>query len=129
MDSDELLSSAVALGTLWMPPIACACAWWLSFRSSSNITISRRRRDATKIGLILATLSIAFGAFALLYWRHYSRDSTGPPYPTFVTTYAGLVLALVSLPFSLSATSWNRLASVLCSIGLLGFYFMMFLSP
>jgi hypothetical protein len=127
MDTDSYLSWAVDLGFLWMPPFSCACAWWFSLRDSPNIGVSRWLRATTWTGLLLATLSIVFGAFALGYWRRHPEGN--PPYPTFVTTYIGAALALLSLPFALLATSWNRVALVLCSLGLLGFYFVMFLSP
>ncbi len=129
MHRDALLSWAVVLGVFCMPPLSCASAWWFSLRGSPNLAVSHWRHTTTRIGLLLATSSISFGTFALVYWLRYPGAYPGPPLPTFVTTYVGAALALLSLPCSLSATSWNRVALVLCSVGLLGFYHMMFLSP
>jgi len=63
MDKDAFLGWAVDLGFLWMPPISCACAWWQSLRDSPNIGVSCWRRTTTWAGLVLATPTIAFGAF------------------------------------------------------------------
>jgi len=80
------------------------------------------------IGLVLATASIGFGGFAYRYWRHFPGDP-GPPYPTYVATHIGFILAVLSAPLSVSAESRVRASLMICSLGLLGFYFLMYRSP
>ena len=41
-------------------------------------------------------------------------------------TVVGFALAVFGIPFSVLARSWNRVALVLCSLGLLVFYVAMF---
>jgi len=120
---------AADLAFLVMPPLSCAWAWWLWTRKSIDTAIPSWRRVATVIGLIAFTLSIALGAFAFEYWRHTPASGTAPPEATRVTTLVGFALAVFGLPFCLLAKSWNRVALVLCSLGLLGFYFGMFVAP
>jgi len=81
MDSDAFLVRATELVFQWLPPLSCACAWWFWLRASPNSAVSNRRRTSTKTGLILATISIALSAFALLYWRRY--PGVGPLVPEF----------------------------------------------
>lgn len=81
------------------------------------------------IGLTAATLGIALGAFALFYWRRFPGGGPVPPQPTRITTFVGFAVAVFGACFSVLATSRTRVALILCSIGLLGFYFGMFLAP
>ncbi|HYA63456.1 MAG TPA: hypothetical protein VED66_09630 [Candidatus Sulfotelmatobacter sp.] len=114
---------------LLMPPVSCVWAWWLWKRQSQVKLIPLWRRVCTAIGLTAFTLSIALGAFALFYWRHYPGEGPGPPEPTQLTTLLGFTLAVFGIPLAVLAKSWNRVALILCSLGLLGFYFGMFVAP
>lgn len=126
---ETFVQRAVDVAFLWMPPIACACAWWFWARRDQTTSIPLWRRIAAICGLLLVTLSIGFGSFAWAYWRYSRGYSSGPPEPTFIATYCGAILAVLSVPCSALATSWTRISLCLCSLGLLGFYFLMFLSP
>jgi hypothetical protein len=118
---------AADLAFLVMPPLSCAWAWWLWTRKSADM-VPPWRRVATMIGLTAFTLSIALGAFAFAYWRHAPASSLTPPQATRVTTLVGFAMTVFGIPFCLMAKSWNRIALVLCSLGLLGFYFGMFVA-
>jgi EamA domain-containing membrane protein RarD len=120
---------AIDLVSLGLPPLSCGWAWWLWTRKPQSTSVPRWRKVATTSGLVLATLSIAFGGFAYIYWRWLSGYSPSPPEPVFVSTSCGLVSAVLALPFSVFAKSWTRTALVLCCVALFGFYFLMFLSP
>jgi len=127
----SLTEWAVDLAVLGVPPLSCAWAWWLwaRHRRTGNVSILRWRRVTTIIALIAFTLSIAFGAFALEYWRTFPEHTAAPPTATYITTYIGFALAAFGVPLALMAKSWERVALVLCALGLSGFYFGMFLSP
>ena len=120
---------AANLTFLGMPPLACAWGWVEWIRRSQTALIPRWRRVATVIGLVALTLGVTLGAFALIYWRRFPGVGPGPPPPTRITTFVGFGLAVFGAPFSFLATSRARVALVLCSVGLLGFYFGMFLAP
>lgn len=119
---------AVDFALLFMPPLSCTCAWWLWIRKYEFVPIPRWRRSATGVALIAVTLSIALGAFALLYWHQFPGEGN-PPSPTRITTLAGFALAMFAIPFCILAKSWTRIALVLSCVGLLGFYFGMFVAP
>lgn len=114
---------------LGVPPLACVWAWGNWIRRSSGGSIPRWRRVATVIGLVTATLGIAVGAFALTYWRRFPGAGPSPPEPTRIATFVGFGLSVFGVPFAVLATSWTRVALVVCLVGLLGFYFGMFLAP
>jgi hypothetical protein len=117
----------VNVAVLGLPPLSCICAWWLWARErrSGYLSIPRWRRITTIIDLVVFTLSIAVGAFALLYWWDFSREPL-PPALTRMATLLGFALASFGMPFSLMAKSWNRVALVVCSLTLLVFYIAMF---
>jgi hypothetical protein len=81
------------------------------------------------VGLLLVSASIAFGAFAWFYWMRSLEPGTGPPGPTFISTYVGLFLVVISVPVLLCAKGRVRAMLLMSSVGLFGFYFLMFLSP
>lgn len=117
---------AVDLTILGVPPLSCGWAWWLwARRPGRNAAIPRWRQVTTVIDLIVFTLSIALGAFALLYWRDFSHTPMQPE-ATRVLTMVGFAFAVFGIPFSMMARSWNRVALVVCSLGLLVFYVAMF---
>jgi hypothetical protein len=117
----------------WTPVIlaltGCAFGWWFWLQARKSASIPRWRRIAGTVALLLVSTSIAFGAFALIYWRRSADPSPGPPMPTFVSTYVGLFLVVISVPVLLCAKGWTRAMLLLSSVGLFGFYFLMFLSP
>jgi hypothetical protein len=115
------------IAILGIPPLSCLCAWWLWAQERRNgyLSIPRWRRITTIIDLVTFTLSIALGAFALLYWWDFSPEPI-PPAVTRIATVVGFALASFGMPFSLMAKSWNRVALVVCSIALLVFYIGMF---
>jgi hypothetical protein len=113
---------------LGMPPLSCAWAWWLWIRDSRNTPAPQWRRAATLIGLMAFTLSIAVGAFALFYWHYSPGRGPAPPDPTRIGTMAGFGLAVFGVPFCVLAKSWTRFSLILCALGLLGFYFGMFVA-
>lgn len=119
---------AANLAFLLMPPLTCAWAWWLWTRQSQIKVTPHWRRVATAIGLIAFSLSIVLGAFAFEYWRHFPSGGPAQPEATRVATLLGFALTVFGLPFSVLAKSWNRVALVACSLGLLGFYFGMFVA-
>jgi len=114
---------------LAVPPVTCAWGWWDWARRAPVTAIPRWRRTATVIGLVAVTLGIALGAFAFLYWRRFPGGGPEPPQPTRISTYVGFAIAVFGVPFAVLASSRTRVALVLCSIALLGFYFGMFLAP
>lgn len=116
---------AVDLAVLGVPPLSCGWAWWLWARHGQDGAIPRWRRVITVIDLVVFTLSIALGATALWYWHDFTRTPTQPEV-TRVLTLVGFALAVFGIPFSVMARSWNRVALVLCSLGLLVFYVAMF---
>jgi hypothetical protein len=118
---------AIDVVVLGLPPLSCGWAWWLWTHKPESSSVPQWRKIATKSSLLLLTLSIAFGAFAYIYWRQFPNPS--PPEPVFVSTWCGLVSALLAVPLSIFAKSWTRIALVLCCVALFGFYFLMFLSP
>jgi hypothetical protein len=114
---------------LFIPPASCVWAWWLWTRQSLSTAIPQWRRVAAAIAQIAFTASILLGAFALEYWRSSPGGNAAPPEATRVTTVLGFALTVFGVPLSLMARSWNRIALVLCSLALLGFYFGMFMAP
>jgi hypothetical protein len=114
---------------LGIPPLSCVWAWWLWSRGSGDTALLRWRRAATMIALIAATLSIAQGAFALIYWHRFPGGHLDPPEPTRIATLTGFAFAVSSFSLSVLATSWTRVALMLCCVALLGFYAGMFLAP
>lgn len=117
---------AVDLAVLGVPPLSCCCAWWLWARNQGrDASIPRWRQVTTVIDLVVFTVSIALGAMALWYWHDFSRTPMQPE-ATRVLTVAGFALAVFGIPFSVMARSWNRVALVVCSLGLLVFYLAMF---
>lgn len=115
---------AVDLAILGVPPVSCVWAWWLWAREDPG-AVPKWRQVATTIDLVVFTVSIALGAFALIYWRDFSRTPFQPE-ATQVATMLGFALAVFGFPFSIMARSWNRVALVLCSVALLVFYVGMF---
>jgi len=126
MDYHEWAIDLVFLG---LPPLSCGWAWWLWIRKPQSTSVPQWRKIATNSSLVLLTLSIAFGGFAYIYWRWLPGNNPGPPEPAFVSTWCGLVLTVLAAPLSVFAKSWTRITLVVCCFALLGFYFLMFLSP
>jgi len=118
---------AVNIAFLGMPPLSCVWGWWL-WRNSTEKQLAEWRQTATMIGLVGMTLSIATGAFAMLYWQQFSQNGA-PPEATQIATLAGFGFGVFSLPFSVLARARTRVALVLCGMGLMGFYFGMFVAP
>lgn len=118
---------AVDFAVLGIAPVSCLCAWWLWMRQDQR-ALPKWRQITTIIDLISLTLSIALGAFAFEYWRNFPAQDFGFPEVTRITILIGFFFAVFGLPFSVLARSWNRVALVLCSIGLLAFYFGMFVA-
>jgi len=118
---------------IWTPNafalLGCALAWWFWTRARLSAAVPRWRRIAATVGLLLVSASIIFGAFAWIYWMRYPDPDPGPPGPTFISTYVGVFLAAISVPVLLCATGRTRAMLLLSSVGLFGFYFLMFLSP
>ena len=117
---------AVNIAFLGMPPLSCVWGWWL-WRNSTEKQLAEWRQTATMIGLVGMTLSIATGAFAMLYWQQFSQNGA-PPEATQIATLAGFGFGVFSLPFSVLARARTRVALVLCGMGLMGFYFGMFVA-
>jgi hypothetical protein len=115
----------VDLAVLGVPPLSCLWAWWLWAQHGQNRSIPKWSQAATVIDLVTFTISIGLGGFALIYWRDFS-GSPVPPELTRIMTLLGFALAVFGIPFSIMAKSWNRVALVVCSVALLGFYFGMF---
>jgi hypothetical protein len=118
---------AVNIAFLGMPPVSCLWGWWLWKHNGETQPAEWRRKSAT-IGLVTTTLSIATGAFAMLYWRQ-NPGGGAPPEATRIATLAGFGIAVFAVPFAFLANGWMRVALVLCCAGLMGFYFGMFLAP
>jgi hypothetical protein len=125
----ELFGRTAEWLSMGLPLMGCALAWWSWLRQTKTPSPQYWRRIAAVAGLVSVTTSIAFGAFARVYWNRFPDPSPGPPRPTYVATYAGLYLTLAALPLSLGARGGVRAALLLCCSGLLGFYFLMFLAP
>jgi hypothetical protein len=107
----------------------CAFAWWFWTQAQLLAAVPRWRRIAAKVSLFLISASIAFGAFAWIYWMRSAEPGPGPPKPTFISTYVGFFLVAISVPVLLCAKGRTRAMLLLSSVGLFGFYFLMFLSP
>jgi len=118
---------AVNIALLGVPPVSCVWGWWLWRHAGENHLAAWRRKAAT-IALATLTLSIAMGAFAMLYWRQ-NPGGAAPPEPTRIATLAGFGFAVFAAPFAILANAWMRVALVLCCAGLMGFYFGMFVAP
>ena len=113
--------------TIGLPPVTCAMAWVFWIRERNRTAKVRWRQITSRIALALVTMSIALGAFALVYWNR--SDQPSPPQATVITTYCGFILALLASPCSALAISRTRVMLVLCSFGLLWFYLELFISP
>jgi hypothetical protein len=124
----ELLGRIIEKLSLGVPLLGCALGWWFWFRQKAAATKAWRRMAAIT-GLASLTISVGLGAFAWVYWNHFPDPRPGPPRPTYVATYAGFYAMLVGLALSLCGRGTVRFASLLCCGGLVGFYFLMFLSP
>ena len=118
---------------MWTPDalalLGCALAWVFWTQARQSAAVPRWRRIAAAVGLLLVSASIAFGAFAWIYWMRSLEPGTGPPGPTFISTYVGLFLVVISVPVLLCAKGRVRAMLLMSSVGLFGFYFLMFLSP
>ncbi len=118
---------------MWTPDalalLGCALAWGFWTQARQSAAVPRWRRIAAAVGLLLVSASIAFGAFAWIYWMRSLEPGTGPPGPTFISTYVGLFLVVISVPVLLCAKGRVRAMLLMSSVGLFGFYFLMFLSP
>ena len=125
MDYGDFVLSCVFIG---VPPLSCASAWFFWARESKS---EQRgwRRTTTTLGLAVLTLSIVSGVFALIYWRRFPGNGSGPPDATYFETHLGFILAVVSLPLCVLARHRTRISSTICFLALLGFYFLMYLSP
>jgi len=121
--SPQLLSRIVSVSFVGTPPCACAGAWLVWTREDRRQATANWRRIAINIALLLVSISISFGAFALTYWRR--SDALAPPKPTIVTPFAGLALVLLALPWSAVTVSWTRAALLLSSLSLIGFYLVL----
>jgi len=118
---------AANIAFLGVPPVSCMWGWWL-WSHDGEANLAEWRRKASTIGLVTLTLSVLTGAFAMMYWRHFP-GAVPVPQPTRIATLAGFALVVFAAPFAVLARAWMRVALVMCSIALLGFYFGMFLAP
>jgi hypothetical protein len=118
---------AVNIAFLGVPPVSCLWGWWL-WRHNGEAQLAEWRQQASTIGLVTLTLSIATGAFAMLYWRQFPGGAV-PPEPTRIATLVGFGFAVFAAPFAFLANAWMRVALVVCCAGLMGFYFGMFVAP
>jgi hypothetical protein len=125
----ELLGHALEWFSVCAPLLGCACGWWLWAIAQKDASIPRWRSLSGFFGLILVTISIAFGAFAWIYWNRFAGHTTGPPEPTYVATLIGFFAGIVAIPISFCATSRTRVPLIFGCLGLAAFYFLMFLSP
>src|SRR5271168_3278530 len=101
----------------------CAFAWWIWAKARLSAVVPRWRRIAATAGLLLVSASIAFSAFAWIYWMRSAEPGPGPPELTFISTYVGFFLAPTSVPVLLCARSRTRAMLLMSSVGLFGFYF------
>jgi len=118
---------AVNIAFLGMPTLSCVWGWWL-WKHRTRKQLAEWRQTATMIGLVVMTLSVVTGAFAMVYWQQFPGNGA-PPEATRIATLAGFGFGVFSLPFSVLARAWTRVALVLCGMGLMGFYFGMFAAP
>jgi len=125
----EFLARTLEWLSVLLPLLGCALGWWLWVREGKTVPTQAWRRIASVAGLLLATASNAFGAFAWAYWNRFPDPEPGPPKPTYVATNVGFYLTLAMFPPSLCGKAGTRAVLLLCFGGLLGFYFLMFLSP
>jgi hypothetical protein len=125
----ELLGRLIEWLSIGLPLLSCALGWWFWHRERNVSSVKAWRRMAAVAGLASVTTSIGLGAFAWVYWNRFPDPEPGPPRATYIATYAGVYAMLAGLVFSLCAKGGVRFASLLCCGGLVGFYFLMFLSP
>ncbi len=125
----ELLGRFIEGLSIGIPLLGCALGWWFWFHQKNASVLTAWRRMAAIAGLASATASIGLGAFAWVYWNQFPDPRPGPPIPTYIATYAGVYAMLIGRVLSLCARGGVRFASLLCCGGLVGFYFLMFLSP
>jgi len=125
----EFLHRTVEWAPVILAVLGCALAWWFWPRQKQSAGIARWRRVAGTSALILVSASILSGAFAWIYWVESTEPGPGPPRPTFIATYLGLFLVMLAISALLCAKGRIRAMLALSSIGLFGFYFLMFLSP
>jgi len=125
----ELLGRLIEGLSIGFPLLGCALGWWFWFHQKSASALNTWRRIGAIAGLVSVTASIGFGTFAWVYWNQLSEHGPGPPRATYIATYAGVYAMLFGVVLSLCARGGVRFASLLCCAGLVGFYFLMFLSP
>ena len=117
----------------WTPPIVafvgCTLALWFWSKARKSESIPRWRRVSATAALLLLSLSTVFGAFAWIYWTQSTEPGPGPPEPTVISTLIGFFLVAISVPVLLCAKGLTRAMLLMSSVGLFGFYFLMFISP
>src|SRR6516164_3354973 len=92
---------AVNIAFLGMPPLSCVWGWWL-WKHRTRKQLAEWRQTATMIGLVVMTLSVVTGAFAMVYWQQFPGNGA-PPEATRIATLAGFGFGVFSLPFSVLA--------------------------
>ena len=117
----------------WTPAVlavlGCALGWTFLVKAREWVDVPRWRRLAATASLILMSASISFGAFAWAYWTRSPEYSSAPPEPTYITAIVGFILVVVATPVLLCAKGRTRAMLALSSVGVFGFYFLMFLLP
>lgn len=124
----EIAGNLILMASLSLPPLCCAWAWVLWLRKNQMRALPKWRRLVSCIGLISLTTSICFGCVAYVSYVYFDRGSSPSPISQFAA-FSGFGLTLCSIPLCVFAASWLRFALLGSTVTLLGFYFLLFISP
>jgi formate hydrogenlyase subunit 3/multisubunit Na+/H+ antiporter MnhD subunit len=118
----------IETASLVLPPLACAWAWVLWLRRRQAPSAPKWRRVASGVALVSLTASICFGGLWWISWEYLDSASIPSNLEKFAA-FTGFGLALCSVALSIFSTSRLRVALSCGSLCLLGFYYLLFLSP
>ena len=123
----ETIGKLVKTASLVLPTLGCAWAWALWLRSQTP-SVPKWRRALSSAALISLTASICFGSVAYVSWVYFDRGPS-PSSVSQLAAFSGFGLTLCAIPLCIFAGSWLRFALLCSAVTLLGFYFLLFISP
>ena len=125
----ETIGKLIETASSVLPPLGCAWAWALWLRNRTPF-VPKWRRAISGAGLISLTASICFGCIAYVSWVYFDTDrGPSPSSVSQLAAFSGFGLTLCSIPLCIFASSWLRFALLFSAVTLLGFYFLLFISP
>lgn len=124
----ETIEKLIQILSLVTPPVTCVWAWWLWVRRRKLDCFPMWRRAVSGVGLAFLTASIGLGGFSWVSYGYFNPEPD-PSWLESLAGFAGFGLAISSVSLSVFANSWLRVALLCSSLSLLGFYYLLFLSP